>query len=73
MEDNSNILNQNRSWGPSGLILRKWVVDFNAYKEPHNVQKIWVILRGISMFFWKPNIFEAIGNRLWKFITLEDN
>ena len=49
------------------------MVDFNAYKEHHNVQKVWVILPGLSMVFWQPKIFEAIGNKLGKFIALEDN
>ena len=55
------------------MILKKWAIDFNAYKEPHNVQKVWVILPGLPMVFLQPKIFEAIGNRMGKFIAVEDN
>ena len=52
-EDNdTKLLNQRWSWGPSGLILRKWHVNFNAKSEPHNIQQIWVTLLGLPMVFW---------------------
>ena len=40
MEDNCKLLKHNWNWGPSGLILKNWTIDFNAYKEPHNIQKV---------------------------------
>ena len=38
------LLGKNWKWGPSGLILKNWSVDFDANREPHNVDKIWAIL-----------------------------
>ena len=65
----------NNSWqrGPSGLILKKWKVDFEENIEPQNVQQVWVILPGIPMMFWKKEILEAIGGKIGKFIAMEEN
>ena len=73
MKDNTKLLERNWKWGPSGLILRKWSVDFNAFRSPHNIQNIWVILSGLPMVFWQPKLFEAIGNKLGNFIATEEN
>ena len=73
MEDHSVLLNQNWHWGPSGLILKKWTIDFNAYKEPQNIQKVWVILPGLPVVFWQQKILEAIGNIIGNFVDLEED
>ena len=45
------LLENNWQWEPSGLILKNWNVDFDANREPQNVQKIWAILPGLPMMF----------------------
>ena len=72
-EDNTLLLQWSWNWGPSGLILRKSHIDFNARREPHNLQQIWAILPGLPMVFWQQHILEAIGNKIGKFIKLEDD
>ena len=72
-EERTLLLQKSWSWGPSGLILKKWHVDFNAQKEPHNLQQIWAILPGLPMIFQQKHILEGIGNKIGKFIKLEDN
>ena len=47
-------------------------MDFEANKEPQNIQKIWAILRGLPMMFWKKEILEAIGDKIGKFVPLEE-
>ena len=66
------LLENNWQWGPSGFILKKWNVDFEAIKEPQNIQKISAILPGLPMMFWKKEILEAIGDKLGKFVSLEE-
>ena len=55
------------------MILKKWKVDFEADKEPQNVQQFWAILPGLLMMFWHKEILEAIGGKIGKFISLEEN
>ena len=70
--DRQNLLENNWKWGPSGLILKKWSVYFDANRESQNVQKIWVILPGLPMMFWQKDIMKAIGGKMGKFIALEE-
>ena len=72
-EERKILLENNWKWGPLRFILKKWNVDFEANKEPHNIQKIWSILPGLPMMFWKKEILEAIGGKIGKFIGLEEN
>ena len=71
-EDGHKLLDRKWEWGVSKLILQKWWIDFDAMKEPHNKQQIWVILPGLPMVFWEEEYLEAIGNKLGKFVALED-
>ena len=52
---------------------KKWKVDFEADREPQNVQKVREILPGLPMMFWKKEILEAIGGKIGKFIVPEEN
>ena len=72
-EERQKLLNNSWQWGPFRLILKKWKVDFEANKEPQNVQQVWAILLGLPMMFWKKGILEAIGGKIGKFIALEEN
>ena len=47
-------------------------MDFNEQKEPHNLQQIWAILSGLPMIFWQKHKLEGIGNKIGKFIKLEN-
>ena len=35
-EDGRKLLDRKWQWGPSGLILKKWQIEFDAKKEPYN-------------------------------------
>jgi hypothetical protein len=61
------------SWGPSGLTLKPWSVDFDPLKESMVVMKVWVILPGFPLDFWSREALEAIGNKLGSFVKLEPN
>ena len=61
-EERTLLLQKSCSWGPSGLILKKWHIDFNAQKEPHNLQQIWAILPNTSYDF----LAKAHIRRDWK-------
>ena len=47
-------------------------MDFDANREPQNVQRVWAILPGLPMMFWKKEIMEEIGSKIGKFIALEE-
>ena len=47
-------------------------MDFDANREPQNVEKIWAILPRLPMMFWKKEILEAIGDKISKFVALEE-
>ena len=66
--DRQTLLDKNWHWGNSGLILKKWSMDFDANRELQNVQRVWTILPGLPMMFWKKEIMEAIGSKIGKFI-----
>ena len=66
------LLDNNWKWGPSGLILKNWSVDFDANREPQNVQNIWAIFPGLPIMFWKKEIMKAIGDKIGKFVALEE-
>ena len=36
------------------------------------MQKIWAILLGLPMMLWKKEIMEAIGDKIGKFVALEE-
>ena len=72
-EDGKKLLGRSWSWGPSGLILQKWRIDFDATREPFNIQQVWVIMPSLPMTFWEEECLEAIGNRIGKFVALEPN
>ena len=71
-EEIQKLLNKSWQWGPAGMILKKWKLDFEANREPWNVQQLWAILTGLSLLFWKKEILEAIGGKIGKFIALEE-
>ena len=71
-EERQKLLNYSWQWGPSGPILKKWNVDFEANIEPQNVQQVWAILPGLPLMLWKKEILEAIGGKIRKFIALEE-
>ena len=73
MEDDKKLKERSWQWGPSGLILKRWNVDFNGKKDPHNIQQIWVILLGLPMIFRQSKIFQEIGNKLGRFIAIDEN
>ena len=66
------MLNNNWKWWPSGLILNNWSVEFDANREPQNMQKLWAILPRLPMMFWKREIMEEIGYKIGKFVALEE-
>ena len=70
-EDGKKLLDRSWRWGPSGLILHKWRIDFDTTKEPFNIQQVWVITQGLPMMFWEEECFKAIGNNTSKFVALE--
>jgi hypothetical protein len=72
-EDCDEIRKQNWSWGPSGLTLKPWTVDFDPLKESMVVMKVWAILPGFPLDFWSREALEAIGNKLGSFVKLEPN
>jgi len=43
------VLNKNWSWGLSGLVLHKWMVDFDVEREPINTMKLWDILPSLTI------------------------
>ena len=55
------------------MILKKWNVEFEANKKPQNVQQVQEILPGFPMMFWKKEILEEIGEKIDKFVALEEN
>ena len=59
-------------WGPSGLILQKWRIDFDARKEPYNIKQIWVTLPKFPMVFWQEECLTTIGNKIGKLMALEE-
>ena len=63
-EEQQTLLENNWHWGHSGLILRKWSVDFDIDRESQNVQRVWAILLGLPMMFWQKEIMEAIGSKI---------
>ena len=42
-------------------------------REPHNLQQVWEILRGLPMIFWQKHILEGIGNKIGNFIKIKDD
>ena len=52
--------------------MKKWSVDFDANIEPQNVQKVWSILPSFPMMFWQQEILEVVGEKIGKFIALEE-
>ena len=46
--------------GPSSLILKNFHVDFNPFKDPYNIQKVWVILPRLYLVVWQCSILEGI-------------
>ena len=50
-EDGKKLLDRSWSWGPSGLILQKWRIDFDATREPFSIQQVWVIMLRLPMTF----------------------
>ena len=66
------LLNNNWKWGSLGLIIKNWSVEFDANREPQNMQKILSILPELPMMFWKKEIMEAIGDKIGKFVALEE-
>ena len=50
-EEIQKLLNKSWQWGPAGMILKKWNVDFEANREPQNVQQVWEILPRIPIMF----------------------
>ena len=53
--------------------MHKWRIDFDATKEPFNIQQVWVIMPGLPMMFWEEECLKAIGNKIGKFVALEPN
>jgi hypothetical protein len=72
-EDCEEIHRKNWSWGPSGLSLKPWTVDFDPLKESTTVMKVWEILPGLPLTFWSREALEAIGNKIGSFVKLEPN
>ena len=70
-EDRKKLLDRSWNWGPSGLILHKWRIGFDATEEPFNIQQVWVIMSGLPMMFWYEECLKAIGNNISKFVALE--
>ena len=48
-------------------------MDFDAKREPQNLQHIWVILPRLPMMFWQEQVLKAIGDKLGNFISMEEN
>jgi hypothetical protein len=72
-EDVEKIMGQNWNWGPSGLVLQRWSVDFDPSREPTVVQKVWAILPGLPLVFWREEILASIGSKIGQFVGLELN
>ena len=71
--DRQKLMGKSWKWGPSGQILKRWQVDFEADREPQNVQQVWAIFPGLPIIFWQKEILEAIGEKIGRFVSLKDN
>jgi hypothetical protein len=72
-KDCAELLQKSWSWGPSGLFLKPWSVDFDPARESVSVMKVWAILPGLPLAFWTREALETIGNKLGAFVGLEPN
>jgi hypothetical protein len=72
-KDYEYIQNKEWFWGPFGLSLKPWSVDFDPLKESMSVMEVWAILRSFPLDFWSREALESIGNWLGSFIKLEQN
>ena len=72
-KDGQKLLNRSWRWGPSGLILQKWRIDFDATKEPYNLQQFWVNLPGLPIMLWEEECLRAIHSKIGKFVALEQD
>jgi hypothetical protein len=47
-DDYNKLLQKNWNWGPSDLVLKPWMVEFDPVREPMEIMRVWAILLGPS-------------------------
>jgi hypothetical protein len=52
----------------TGLYMRPWKENFSPEKETFKNVLVWLRLYSLSLDYWLPSTFEAIGNKLGKYV-----
>jgi hypothetical protein len=55
-----------------GLYIRPWKENFSTEKETFTCVPVWINLYSLPLDYWLPSTFEAIGNKLGKFVKASD-
>jgi hypothetical protein len=55
-----------------GLYMRPWKEIFSPEKETFKCVPVWIRLYSLPLDYWLPTTFEAIGNKLGKFVKASD-
>jgi hypothetical protein len=72
-EDIEKMMGQNWDWGPLGLVLQKWSVDFDSSRELTIVQKVWVMSPSLPLVFLREEVLASIDSKIGQFVGLELN
>jgi len=46
------LLQNSLSWGPSGLFLKPWTMDFDPARESMLILKVWAIFTDLPLALW---------------------
>lgn len=55
-------------WGNAGLFTTPWFPGFDPSSMVVSKMPVWVRLHNLPLHFWFPNVFEAMGNAIGKYI-----
>jgi hypothetical protein len=53
-----------------GLYMQPWKENFSPEKETFKKVSVWLRLYSLPLDYWLPSTFEAIGNKLGKYISI---
>lgn len=71
-KDVEKILSKAWLWGPSSLVLKKWMPKFDPCTEPFVAQHVWVLLLGFPLELWSKMVFVSIVDSICKFVFIDE-
>jgi hypothetical protein len=72
-KDCAVLLQNSCSWGPFGLFLKPWTVDFDPARESVSILKVRENFIGLPLALWTWEALHTIINKLGNFVGLETN